>query len=95
MSHGYRVSLGSRQVESLQKAHGVEDDQRLYAEFDALEPDTAERWVASTVEKFGRIDALVNNAGSAEQVTLHEENDEALDRLWEINVKALTVPPPS
>ncbi len=86
--HGYRVSLGSRQVGNLIEAHGPEVDDRLYAEFDAFIPATAEQWVAKTVKKFGRIDALVNNAGSGERVDLYDDNEEALDRLWAVNVKA-------
>jgi NAD(P)-dependent dehydrogenase (short-subunit alcohol dehydrogenase family) len=88
MAHGYRVSLGARGVESLVETHGQENDNCLYAQFNASSPETAERWVERTVEKFGRIDALVNNAGSGEIVTLEEENDAALDRLFDINVKA-------
>lgn len=86
--HGYRVSLGARQVKNLIEAHGPEGDDRLLAEFDCFKPATAEQWVAKTIKKFGRIDALVNNAGSGERVDLYDDNEEALDRLWAVNVKA-------
>ena len=88
MDQGYHVSLGSRQPDSLVETHGRPDRRRLYAAFDAFRNDTAEKWVNATLERFGRIDALVNNAGSGEQVTLHDDNEEALDRLWTVNVKA-------
>ena len=88
ISNGYRVSLGSRRPEALVEAHGPETGERMYAEFDAFRPETAERWVSSTLDRFGRIDALVNNAGSAERVSLYDDNEDALDRLWTINVKA-------
>ncbi len=88
IEHDYCVSLGSRQPDSLATIHGRPDRKRLHAAFDAFRSDTAEDWVNTTVDRFGRIDALVNNAGSGEQVTLHDDNEAALDRLWTVNVKA-------
>ncbi|GAJ95512.1 MULTISPECIES: SDR family NAD(P)-dependent oxidoreductase [Rhizobium] len=86
--HGYRLSLGARDVKMLETQFGPENDRLHYAHFDAYEPATSDRWVASAAEKFQRIDALVNNAGLGEQVSLMDDNDEALDRLWAVNVKA-------
>ncbi|WP_454855512.1 SDR family NAD(P)-dependent oxidoreductase [Rhizobium binxianense] len=86
--HGYRLSLGVRDPASLAALFGSENDQLHFAHFDAYLPSTSETWVASAMEKFGRIDALVNNAGLGERVSLMDDNDEALDRLWAVNVKA-------
>ncbi len=81
---GWRLSLGVRDPSAL----GPEDTGSLHFRFDAADPKSAEDWVAATVARFGRIDALVNNAGSNEKVKLTDDNDEALDRLWAVNVKA-------
>ena len=85
---GYLLSLGARDPAALAEAHGAEDVRILHAAFDAFDPATAEAWVAATVARFGRIDALVNNAGLGEQVHLMDDDDAALDRLWTVNVKA-------
>ena len=87
-SAGYRLSLGARDPKALADAHGPADDTSLHCVFDAFQPDTAERWVSESVSRFGRSNALVNNAGSGETVTLFDDNDEALDRLWAVNAKA-------
>lgn len=85
---GWRVSLGARDPAALQATHGRESDECVHAAFDAENPETAVDWVAKTMARFGRIDALVNNAGSGEFVRLTDDNDAALDRLWAINCKA-------
>ena len=88
IGYGYRLSLGARNIQALEAELGPESDRLHYAHFDAFEPATSERWVAAAAEKFQRIDALVNNAGLGEHVSLMDDNDEALDRLWAVNVKA-------
>ncbi len=50
-------------------------------------PRTRPGW-QSTMETFGRIDSLVNNAGIAPKITLEEGTDDDLDEIFEINVKA-------
>lgn len=86
--NGYRLSLGARDPAALADAFGAEGDRLHFARFDAFDKATAEAWVAGAVARFGRIDALVNNAGSAERVTLMDDDEAALDRLWAVNVKA-------
>jgi len=88
LQHGYRLSLGARDVAKLEAAFDAPGDRLGYHRFDAFEPETAKQWVDETVARFGRIDGLVNNAGSGEQVQLTDDNEEALDRLWTVNVKA-------
>lgn len=85
---GYFVSLGALDRSALQSLFGPETQDSLYATFDAFDPQSACDWVDATAQKFGRIDALVNAAGLAERVTLLDENDDALDRLWQVNAKA-------
>lgn len=87
-SHGYRLSLGARDPAALASHFGGESDLVHFARFDAADRSTAADWVSSAVDRYGCIDALVNNAGSGEQVSLTDDNEEALDRLWEVNVKA-------
>jgi NAD(P)-dependent dehydrogenase (short-subunit alcohol dehydrogenase family) len=43
--------------------------------------------VAATSERFERIDGLVNNAGMVVRVKVEDEKDDALDRMWAVNVK--------
>lgn len=87
-SHGYCVSLGARDLGALAEAFGPETDTLHFARFDAMEKATAADWVEAAFARFGRIDGLVNNAGSAERVALMDDDEAALDRLWEVNVKA-------
>lgn len=42
----------------------------------------------ATVARFGRLDALVNNAGILRMVDFERGTEEDLDALWTVNVKA-------
>jgi NAD(P)-dependent dehydrogenase (short-subunit alcohol dehydrogenase family) len=89
LSDGYRLSLASRNPDAISKVIGnVEADQALVTSFDAQDLVSAERWVADTVSHFGRIDGLVNNAGILRNVGFEAGDEEDLDDLWSINVKA-------
>ena len=88
LKHGHSVSLGARVQDALTETHGAETDRRQHRRFDAFDKGSAGSWVDATLQRFGRIDAVVNNAGPAEQISLFDDNEEAIDRLWEINVKA-------
>lgn len=86
---GYTLSLGVRQPEKLAGVTaGWQDSRVLIHRYDAEDYETHRQWVAATAARFGRIDGLVNNAGTVVRVTVEDENDEALDRMWAVNVKA-------
>lgn len=86
---GYSLSLGARDPGSLADITGGWEPERIHTgRYVAEDHDTHRQWVAATVERFGRLDGLVNNAGIWEDVTLEDENDEALDHMWAVNVKA-------
>ncbi|MFC0408546.1 SDR family NAD(P)-dependent oxidoreductase [Roseomonas elaeocarpi] len=82
LNSGFTVSAGVRRPETLEARPGLEAHR-----YDAEDADSARRWVAAAAERHGRIDALVNAAGVNTMATLHDEDDEALDQLWRVNVK--------
>jgi NAD(P)-dependent dehydrogenase (short-subunit alcohol dehydrogenase family) len=55
---------------------------------DVVAPDTPERIVRATVERFGGLDALVNAAGIIGSGTVENTTDEAWDRMMDINARA-------
>ena len=89
LSDGYRVSLGVRDVSATQKlfAGAADDDRICIARFDTAEAATAQEWLDTTLEQFGELHALVNNAGIWRQVNFETGTEEDLDAQWEVNVK--------
>ena len=86
---GYTVSLAARDVDSLSAVAGDWDEDRaLTGRYDAEDPETHRRWIDMTVDRFDRIDGLVNNAGIFETVSVEDGDDAVLDRMWAVNVKA-------
>ncbi len=80
---GFRVSAGVRE------ARGLAGSERLMVQrYDAGSLESAERWVAETVARFGVLHALVNVAGINGPAALEDPDESKLDALWAINVKA-------
>ena len=80
---GYRLSLGMRDPSSTH----IPFDAFTFA-YEARDPLSGQRWVDATVEHFGRIDVLINNAGICTHVTLDDGTSEQLEETLDINVKA-------
>jgi NAD(P)-dependent dehydrogenase (short-subunit alcohol dehydrogenase family) len=77
---GYTVVATSRSIEN-------SDDPGIVAvPGDITDPSTADRVVGTAVERFGRIDALVNNAGAFVSKPFIDYTDEDFHRLSALNV---------
>ena len=88
-SDGYSLSLGVRTPSSVnQLLTEMDQDRILVSRFEANEPATAIKWIEKTIDYFGKIDGLVNNAGILRQVNFEEGEEEDLDAMWAVNVKA-------
>ncbi|WP_369788585.1 SDR family NAD(P)-dependent oxidoreductase [Rouxiella sp. WC2420] len=85
IDNGWDVSLGCRKPEDVLIEH---QDRQLVCQFDALDPQTEDRWVAATVAKFGKIDAIVHNAGVMLPVSVLKATDEEFDQTFDTNVKS-------
>ena len=86
---GYTLSLGARDPKAASDALGAHDQARVMtARFDALDVDSARQWIAATVERFGRIDGLINNAGILRMVRFDEGDEAAMNEMWSVNVMA-------
>ncbi len=86
---GYSLSLGARDLDALSKAtSGFEADRVMAHVYDAEDAQTNAAWVEATAARFGRIDGLINNAGVLGPARIEDDDEEAFDRLWRINVMA-------
>jgi NAD(P)-dependent dehydrogenase (short-subunit alcohol dehydrogenase family) len=89
LADGWAVSIGARQPQAAMERCKNSPAERLHAaHFDAEDAPSAATWVDQAAAHFGRIDALVNNAGILRMVTLEAGSEEDLDAMWAVNVKA-------
>lgn len=61
---GARVMISSRKAETLEAAVATLDGEGAWCAANAGDPDDAQRCVDATIERFGQIDILVNNAAT-------------------------------
>ena len=57
-------------------------------ECDVTEPGAGERILAECLDRFGRVDVLVNNAGTSRAAPLEELTEDDWQGQWELNVMA-------
>jgi 3-oxoacyl-[acyl-carrier protein] reductase len=83
-AEGARVLLVARDAGELARVSADTGGEVLAA--DVTDPDEAERVVAACAERFGAVDALVNNAGTSFVRSLEELTDDDWQSQWELNV---------
>lgn len=82
LASGFTVSGGMRRPDPAMAG------ERLMAHrYDAEEAGSAEAWVAATMARFGRVDAVVNAAGINPKVRISDDEEDLLDEMWRVNVK--------
>jgi len=88
-AEGFILSLGVRRPSEVRAKFAALDPKRLLvSRFDALDVASAAAWLDETVSRYGRLDALINNAGIMKPLSFTSGDESVLDELWAVNVKA-------
>ena len=89
-AEGANVVINSRSRDDCEKVAATLDaDRTLVVSGDVSKSSFADEIVSKTVERFGGLDTLVNNAGVAVSGMLHKASDDDIDRVIDINVKGV------
>ncbi|MFK3777592.1 SDR family NAD(P)-dependent oxidoreductase [Agrobacterium sp. NPDC089420] len=81
---GWAASLGMRNP----AASAFSGPDVLNCRYDALDPASERSWFAQTLATYGRIDALVLNAGMMIKKSVLEATDDDFDTIFAVNVKS-------
>lgn len=89
--NGYNVVLNyvsdNTDVEGLTKEIGQYGTEVLCVKADVSQSEQVEELVKQAIEKFGKVDVLVNNAGVTKDTLLMRMKEEDFDRVININLK--------
>jgi NAD(P)-dependent dehydrogenase (short-subunit alcohol dehydrogenase family) len=85
-AEGWSLSLGVRSPDAQRDPPKGHDT--LVHGYGARDRGSERRWVDATAERFGRIDAVVANAGILIPKSVIEAGDSEIDDVFEVNVKA-------
>jgi NAD(P)-dependent dehydrogenase (short-subunit alcohol dehydrogenase family) len=82
---GCRLSLGMRTPSD--RFPGMDAERLLVSAYEAGDAMTTQAWVDATANRFGRIDAVVANAGIYRDADVEAGREADLDAMWDVNVK--------
>jgi NAD(P)-dependent dehydrogenase (short-subunit alcohol dehydrogenase family) len=85
LQQGHQVAATSRTARSLEQAIGDSSERFLPLEVDLTDDRSVHAAIEKTVQRFGSIDVVVNNAGYAQQGTVEGLSDEELRKNFEVN----------
>ncbi|MCP2327588.1 NAD(P)-dependent dehydrogenase (short-subunit alcohol dehydrogenase family) [Hamadaea flava] len=86
LERGHQVAATARDAAAVAKAYPEEPANLLALTADVTDPAQLRAAVEATVERFGRLDVVVNNAGYGLVGAVEEVSDEAARDLFEVNV---------
>jgi len=79
------ATAGREAVAAIEEDGGTAD----FTETDVTDLDQTTALVEATVERFGGLDVLVNNAGITRDATLEKMSEEAFDEVVDVNLKGV------
>jgi NAD(P)-dependent dehydrogenase (short-subunit alcohol dehydrogenase family) len=94
LQHGGRVAICGRSAERLQTAsHTLEPfaDRLLAVQADVTNREQVRDLVTRTVERFGRVDVLINSAGSGYLGPITETSDATIQSLLDTNIRGALI----
>ncbi|WP_439425666.1 SDR family oxidoreductase [Oenococcus alcoholitolerans] len=84
---GAKVVFGARRQEKLEEvASGLDPDQIAFQETDVTDYQQVKSLVQLAVDRFGKVDALFNNAGIMPMAAVSEDNRDEWQQMLNINV---------
>jgi NAD(P)-dependent dehydrogenase (short-subunit alcohol dehydrogenase family) len=86
LEQNYRVAATTRNVQSLISEIGETSEVFLPLEVSLTDNENVKAAIAKTVEHFGKLDVVVNNAGYGQLGTLEELTDEEARANYDVNV---------
>lgn len=86
LATGHQVAATTRRLATLEGALGRENDNFLPLEADLINEVSVKNAVAKTVQKFGTVDVIVNNAGYGQFGYIEEISDSLVRKQFDVNV---------
>ena len=86
-AEGGQVVVTGRRVDRLREVSETNPDRIRYVQADVSQGADVKRAIAFTVEQFGALDVLVNNAAACTMRPLSSLTDEAISEMLDVNVK--------
>ncbi len=86
LKDGYQVAATSRNLDDLRRAVGPTDDRFLPLAVDLKTESSVAEAIQKTVDQFGQIDVVVNNAGYGLLGSIEELTDEESRENFDVNV---------
>lgn len=86
---GAKVVLAARRQEELGAVAKEVGEQALAVVTDVTTRSDVERLAKAAIERFGRIDVWVNNAGRGISRSVADLTDDDLDAMWTVNMKSV------
>ncbi len=84
---GFRVVVNGQQQDPLNEvAAKIGDGKAIAIAADVSDREAVDRMIGETVDRFGRIDVVVNNAGVVKPGTVDTLSDEDFDLMMKVNV---------
>ncbi len=88
LEHGYPTVVTARNVEDIKDL--AADPHSFALKLDVTDRDQAEKAVKAAIDKFGRIDVLVNNAGIGYFAAVEESEEDEVRKMFDVNVFGLS-----
>lgn len=83
---GYRVVATGRDIATIEAALGADEERLLTVRLDVTDAGSIADAVKVAIQRFGRIDVLVNNAGYGQLGAFEETSADAIERQFATNV---------
>ena len=85
-ARGYKLSLGARRIEKLEALmKDFPGGEFLCLKTDVSKEDECRNLIKKTIERFGRIDILINNAGVSMRALFQDTDLEVVHRIMDVN----------